>query len=584
MNNKNDNMKNVDVIISGLGPTGATLAHLLGRRGLSVVVLEREPKFYGNARAVYTDDECMRVMQAAGVADDLAVNMQVDTPAQWVLANGEVLGQYWRLDRPYGWPIINFLYQPWLETTLSELLKRYSTVRVARGRELTHFVQDGEGVTVTHQAASDFRFREANDTRSETVPVDPDPQTLRCRYLIGADGGRSFVREALGISMSGKNFPEPWLVVDLEMNEGEDELRHLPYFSFICDPECPTVCCPQPGRFHRFEFMLMPGQSKEQMEDPQIVRALISRYVDPNKFSVKRKLVYTFNALVAKEWHKGRVFIAGDAAHMTPQFMGQGMSSGVRDAYNLAWKLDSVLKGRASERLLETYGSERFHHAKAMIDISVQMKDFVSMSNPITSRLRNLLVKTVLVTPFLGRYVREGRFKPAPTYAVDSYLGMPRKHRRSPEGRMIPQPAVRTFKGKRVLLDDLLGEGYVLIGLQTDPREHLSPISRELLDAQGTRYVSLFEFGARPQGASAGRSNTSELAEVEDVNGDMIRWFKRSGFSSGAVAVVRPDKFTFAMVKGNDLDHAITELKFQLQWSANLENVASVPAIIRRTA
>ncbi|QXH33916.1 bifunctional 3-(3-hydroxy-phenyl)propionate/3-hydroxycinnamic acid hydroxylase MhpA [Pseudomonas muyukensis] len=583
MNNKNDSVPTVDVIISGLGPTGATLAHLLGKRGLSVLVLEREPTFYGNARAVYTDDECMRVMQAAGVAAELAANMQVDTPAQWVLASGKVLGQYWRLDRPYGWPIINFLYQPWMETTLSDLLSRYPNVRIARGREVTRFEQDEHGVTVTHQATSTFRFSEASDARIESA-IDPDPQTVRGRYLVGADGGRSTVREALGIAMSGKNFPEPWLVVDLEMKEGEDALRHLPYFSFICDPDCPTVCCPQPGRFHRFEFMLMPGQTREQMEDPMVVRNLISRYVDPDKFAVKRKLVYTFNALVAKDWRKGRVLIAGDAAHMTPQFMGQGMSSGVRDAYNLAWKIDAVIKGLAGDRLLDTYGSERFHHAKAMIDISVQMKDFVSMSNPVSSTVRNLLVKTVLAMPFLGRYVREGRFKPAPSYAADSYLGMPRRRRHSPEGRMIPQPEVRTFKGQRVLLDDLLGEGFALIGLEIDPRAHLSQASRQLLDIQGTRFATLFPFGTRPQGAAIERTSSSELLEIEDVQGEMVAWFKRSGFSSGAVALVRPDKFTFAVVEADDLDRVINELKFQLQWSPRLNVAGDQAQRLRKSA
>lgn len=583
MNKQNDNGAVIDVVISGLGPTGATLAHLLGKRGLSVLVLEREPTFYGNARAVYTDDECMRVMQAAGVSTELAANMQVDTPAQWVLADGEVLGQYWRLDRPYGWPIINFLYQPWLETTLSDLLSRYPTVKVLRGRELVSFEQDAEGVSLTHQATSSFRFSDASDARTEAA-VDPDPQTLRARYLVGADGGRSLVRETLGIGMSGKNFPEPWLVVDLEMKEGEDALRHLPYFSFICDPDCPTVCCPQPGRFHRFEFMLMPGQTKEQMEDPAVVRALISRHVDPDKFEVKRKLVYTFNALVAKDWRKGRVFLAGDAAHMTPQFMGQGMSSGVRDAFNLAWKLDAVLSGCASDRLLDTYGTERFHHAKAMIDISVQMKDFVSMSNPLASLLRNLLVRTVLVTPILGRYVREGRFKPAPTYEQGSYFGLPRTRRRSAEGTMIPQPKVRTFKGKRVLLDEVLGEGYALIGLQVDPREHLSPASQQLLNAQGTRYATLFPFGTRPQGASVERANSAELVEVEEIGSEMIDWFKRGGFGAGAVAIVRPDKFTFAVVKATDLDSALQQMKVQLGWKPEFSAVTQPQPALRKSA
>ena len=119
-----------DVVIAGLGPTGATLAHLLGKRGLSVLVLEREPVFYGNARAVYTDDECMRVMQAAGVAKDLASDMQIDTPAQWTFPDGRVIGRYWQLKRSFGWPVINFLYQPWLETKLSDLLANHPTVRV----------------------------------------------------------------------------------------------------------------------------------------------------------------------------------------------------------------------------------------------------------------------------------------------------------------------------------------------------------------------------------------------------------------------------------------------------------------------
>lgn len=583
MNKQNDNGAVIDVVISGLGPTGATLAHLLGKRGLSVLVLEREPTFYGNARAVYTDDECMRVMQAAGVSTELAANMQVDTPAQWVLADGEVLGQYWRLDRPYGWPIINFLYQPWLETTLSDLLSRYPTVKVLRGRELVSFEQDAEGVSLTHQATSSFRFSDASDARTEAA-VEPDPQTIRARYLVGADGGRSLVRETLGIGMSGKNFPEPWLVVDLEMKEGEDALRHLPYFSFICDPDCPTVCCPQPGRFHRFEFMLMPGQTKEQMEDPATVRALISRHVDPDKFEVKRKLVYTFNALVAKDWRQGRVLLAGDAAHMTPQFMGQGMSSGVRDAYNLAWKLDAVLSGRASDRLLDTYGTERFHHAKAMIDISVQMKDFVSMSNPLASLLRNLLVRTLLVTPILGRYVREGRFKPAPTYEQGSYFGLPRARRRSAEGTMIPQPQVRTFKGKRVLLDDVLGEGYALIGLQVDPRAHLSVASRQLLNAQGTRYATLFPFGCRPQGDGVERANSAELVEIEEIGSELLDWFKRGGFGAGAVAIVRPDKFTFAVVKAADLDSALQQMKVQLGWKPELSTLVKPQPALRKSA
>lgn len=582
-NNNKLHSETVDVVISGLGPTGATLAHLLGKRGLSVIVLEREPTFYGNARAVYTDDECMRIMQSAGVADELAADMQIDTPAQWTFADGRVLGQYWQLKRPFGWPVINFLYQPWLETRLTELLQRYPNVQIRRGRELTAFEQNSDWVTITHQATRTFRFSESSDARSEH-DIDLDPQAIRARYLVGADGGRSTVRESLGIKMDGKNFPEPWLVVDLELKDGEEALRHIPYFNFVCDPVCPTVSCPQPGRFHRFEFMLMPGQTKEYMEDPATVRKLISRHVDPDKFEIKRRLVYTFNALVAQEWRRGRVLLAGDAAHMTPQFMGQGMSSGVRDAYNLAWKLDSVLRGRAAEALLDTYGRERYHHAKAMIDISVVMKDFVSMAHPLKATLRNFTARTLQATPIIGKWIREGGFKPTPTYKSDTYLGIARRNRRSVEGKMIPQPHVRTFKGKRVLLDSLLGDDFALIGLGVNPQDFLNGQSRAVLAAQGVNYLSLFPFGGRPQGKDIPCRTPAGLVEVEEVGEEMLKWFKRSGAKHNAVAIIRPDKFAFAVLSGDKLNAAIEELGRQIGWSAALIGSTTEPRPMRKSA
>lgn len=572
-----------DVVIAGLGPTGATLAHLLGKRGLSVLVLEREPVFYGNARAVYTDDECMRVMQAAGVAKDLASDMQIDTPAQWTFPDGRVIGRYWQLKRNFGWPVINFLYQPWLETKLSDLLANHPTVRVERGRELVDFKQDGALVTLTHQATQNCRFGDGDASRIE-LDVDLAPVTLKARYLVGADGGRSTVREQLGIGMDGKNFPEPWLVVDLEMKEGEDALRHIPYFNFICDPDSPVVSCPQPGRFHRFEFMLMPGQTKEYMEDPATVRKLLSRYVNPDQFEVKRKLVYTFNALVAREWRKGRVLLAGDAAHMTPQFMGQGMSSGVRDAYNLAWKLEAVLRGKAADKLLDTYGSERYHHAKAMIDISVRMKDFVSMSNPFKTALRNFAVRALNVTPVLGKWLREGGFKPTPTYKPGSYLGLPRDGWRGVAGKLMPQPQVRTFKGKRVPLDEILGEGFSLLGLENNPRVALSAESQQLLAALDTRYVTLYPFGGRPQGMAVQRFSPAGLVEVEEPDEELVRWFKRAGHGRDLVAVVRPDKFVFALVPATQLNAALAELRRQLGWQPNLVSAQPPVATLRKSA
>lgn len=566
---KTENIRKYDteVVIAGLGPTGLTLAHMLGMRGHKVTVLEKEPSFYGNARAVYTDDECMRIFQHIGCAEEIGKDMLPDVPVQFVRTDCTVMAQYLPKKKTYGWPVVNFFYQPYLETTMTEELARYPTVTVLRGRELVEFQHDSQGVTVVHQATQEFRFNDGDDKKAQG-DGKLDPQTVRAAYLVGCDGGRSFVRESLGIKMTGKSFPEPWLVVDLEQKEGVDELRHTPYFNFVVDPGQPVVSCIQPDKFHRFEFMLKPGQTKEYMEHPDTIRQLISRYVDPDKFIVKRKLVYTFNALIVEKWREGRVILAGDAAHMTPQFMGQGASAGFRDGFNLGWKLSAVLKGTAGDSLLDSYGAERHDHAKSMIDISVFLKDVVSMTNPVLTGVRDAFLKVGLAVKPVREYFQECEFKPKPSYSENSYLGLPRKRRKSPEGKMSPQPEVRLIDGSKVLLDEITGRDFALIGLGADPRTTLSASHQEWLESLGTRFVSMVDFGQRPQGLHVSHMTVEGLTEVEDMTGDMIRWFARSGYCKDAVAILRPDKFTFAVVSVKDLNQAVSQLKKQLGDSA----------------
>ena len=562
------NSNSVDVVISGLGPTGLTLAHLLGKRGISVVVLEREPRFYGNARAVYTDDECMRIFQAAGMADELAKDMLQDAIFQWVLPDGRVLNQLIQKERPYGWPANNLFYQPYLETSMADALGRYPNVSARRGRELTRFAQDDGGVSVFHVPSQGAQF----GRQAPAAGVTPEPQegeeTIRASYLVACDGGRSVVRAQLGISMTGKSFPNPWIVVDIRERDGQDCLRHLPYFNFVCDPGCPTVSCRQPKGHHRFEFMLMPGQTREYMEDPATVRQLLSRYVDVDKVEVLRSLVYTFNALVAEQWRDGRVFLAGDAAHMTPQFVGQGMNAGVRDAYNLAWKLAAVLQCRGTDALLDTYQTERRPHARAMIDTSIRMKNYVSVANPALSGLRNLATRVARITPGLREYFSKAKFKPRPRYPDGQYFGCPRRRRSGPEGEQIPQPAVMGRDGRRQLLDEVLGEGYGVIGFGVDPRTHLSPAELATLASLDARCVTLFPLGGRPQGFAAVRSAPEGLPELEDCTGELTAWLKKAGMHQGAVAVIRPDRFAYALVGTDELPQTVRQLADQLGLAA----------------
>lgn len=573
------NSEHVDVVIAGLGPTGLVLAHVLGKRGHQVVVLEREPVFYGNARAVYTDDECMRIFQSIDMAEELQKDMLLETPVQLTRPDGTVIALYKPLKRPFGWPVVNFFYQPYLETSLTNGLTKYPNVKIIRGRELINFEQDQDGVSVIHQATQVYRFSDESDAKA-SAQGDVDIQTIQARYLVGADGGRSTVRAKLGIEMTGKNFPEPWLVVDLKQKDLNKGLRHLPYFNFVVDPELPVVSCVQPDGFHRFEFMLKKGQTKEYMEQDDTVRMLLAKYVDPDQFEVKRKLVYTFNALVANQWRDRRVLLAGDAAHMTPQFMGQGASSGVRDAANLGWKLSAVLEGKAGEKVLDSYESERRDHAKSMIKGSVLLKDLVSMTSPVGSAIRDITIKSILSTPKLKDWAQEGGFKPKPVYTKGHYLGLERKHRLSPEGCLSPQPVVRTIAGKRILLDQLTGEDYALIGLACDPTVYLSQSSKQILKKLGCKFITLYPFAGRPQG-DVSRDFNSDVVEVEDIDGHMVDWFKKACHLDQPVALLRPDKFSFAVTANTELDHAIQQLKLQLDLVNAKGIVRSQPRVVQ---
>ena len=567
----------VDVVISGLGPTGMTLAHLLGQRGLKVLVLEREPQFYGNARAVYTDDECLRIFQSMGVAQELANDMLQDTIVQLVLKDGSVLAQIIDSKRPYGWSSSNFFYQPLLETTLAKTLNRYPLVEVRRGREVISFAQDAEGVTVQHAATEGLQYGKTSATETITGAKPQvqsnDAQQVRAKYFVACDGGRSIVRAQLGIDMTGKSFPNPWLVVDIKAKDPLNGLHHLPYFNFICDPICPTVSCVQPYGHHRFEFMLMPGQTREYMEDPATIRNLLSRHVDVEKFDILRCLVYTFNALIASKWREGRIFLAGDAAHMTPQFIGQGMNAGVRDAYNLAWKLSAVLKGRAGEKLLDTYQSERHPHVRDMIKTAVDLKNFVSLANPPLAFIRNILTRVAMATPKLGTFIREGNFIPQPYYQNGSYLGLPRARRKAAAGRLLPQPSMRCADGKPRMLDDLLGNGFALIGLGVDPRAALSFYDLAFWELQEARFIIAYPFGSRPQ-HRVSHTAAQGIHVAEDISGELYTWLIDHDAAQGDVVIIRPDRFVFGVVHTSNLTSATQTVANQLHCSETVQEAS----------
>ncbi|GAA0760942.1 3-(3-hydroxy-phenyl)propionate hydroxylase [Erythromicrobium ramosum] len=358
-----------DVLIIGGGPTGVTLAALLAKRGISVIVAEKEAAIFPLPRAAHIDHEGMRILQEAGAAEAVMATSRSADRYEFRNAKGRVLMRFDGAGQtgPGGWPIANMIHQPSVEAALRQALLVHEYADLRTGWELLDFEDDGAGAT------------------ARLATPDGD-RSIRARWLVGADGARSPVRKACRISFEDLGFEEPWLVVDVLV----DDPARLPTANLqICDPARPTTCVIMGAGRHRWEFMILPGETQEAISTPASVERLLAPWNVAGAVRIERTAVYTFRARIAQEWRKGRVLLAGDAAHQTPPFAGQGMCSGLRDAANLAWKLAAVVKEEAGDGLLDTYQPERAPNLRATIDMAVMMGRMVCTTSRISAMLRD---------------------------------------------------------------------------------------------------------------------------------------------------------------------------------------------------
>jgi 3-(3-hydroxy-phenyl)propionate hydroxylase len=363
-----------DVAIIGCGPVGALAANLLGKAGLSVVVLEKELTHYPLPRAVHLDHEMMRLFQSAGVIDAVLPDM-VDTDGHLhVGASGQAIRYMGTvgLARPFGWSNDWFFYQPELEAHLRAGFAALPTVDFRIGAEFTALDQ-GEGAVRIHYAQ------------------DGAAHEIAARWAIACDGSRSPVRKALGVKLDDLGFEEPWLVVDAEVDgpvafpdiagvPAEADLQRLSVM--MCDPKRPATIVPGRGNHRRWELMLLPGEDDAAMMAPDKVAELLAPYIGHVPHQIVRSATYRFHGLVAEQWQVGRVFLAGDAAHQTPPFFGQGMCHGCRDVANLAWKMVAIAKDGADETILATYQPERDPHVRGVIGAAVAAGRYICELDP----------------------------------------------------------------------------------------------------------------------------------------------------------------------------------------------------------
>ncbi len=370
----------IDVLVVGYGPVGATIVNLLGRYGVRVLAVDRDKEIFMAPRAIALDNEALRILQLAGIEDG-----HFDTVAiPYVRMLSPQLGEFGRINTlgPIdGHPKLVTFYQPELEAALRRRAARYGEVHTALGVALTGFVENSEGVVATLNVG---------EGRTRAV---------RARYLVGADGASSLVRQLIGQEFKGQTYAEDWLIVDAFGAE-----RPIDHVEFICDHRRPVPHMTAPGGRERWEFMLRPGETRAEMESDACVSALLAPWGGPAAMTIERKAVYRFHARTAKAFCKGRVFLAGDAAHITPPFVGQGLVAGLRDAANLSWKIAWVLQGRASPRILDSYDEERRPHAKAMIDLAKFMGRLIMPRSAAVALLTHGTLRLMRLTAAMRRY------------------------------------------------------------------------------------------------------------------------------------------------------------------------------------
>lgn len=339
-----------DVVIVGAGPVGLTLAILLAQRGRSVVVFERWPEPYRLPRAVHFDDEVGRLLQSCGIGRELRAISEPAEVYEWRNAAGRTLLRFGRIGTgPSGWPVSSMFNQPQLEALLERRADSLGSIDIRRGVEVVSLTQ----------------------TSTQVEVVCADGHTSAARYVVGCDGANSTVRSLLDIDVVDRGFFYDWLIVDVVLNEPR---VFDPVNLQVCDPARPTTAVSGgPGR-RRWEFMRLPHESIDSLNRQTRAWELLEPWdVRPDNARLERHAVYTFQAKVAASWRRGRVLLAGDAAHLMPPFAGQGMCAGIRDAANLAWKLDLVLGPAAPEAVLDTYEQERKAGAEFAVDFSIEL-------------------------------------------------------------------------------------------------------------------------------------------------------------------------------------------------------------------
>ena len=504
-----------EVIIVGAGPVGLFTALLLGQQGVSVAIYERWPQLYPAPRACGIDHEIVRMLQGAGLVDEIRPLLDpvigADKTYEFLDSSGATLLQIdWNRAGASGWAQMNMFYQPDLERLLLRRLEAMPHVEIQLGWRVIGIHEEGDRVAVDLEAAQG----------------DKAVVRKRARYVVGADGARSTVRDLTGTSQTDLGFAYDWLVLDVIP---PPERTWKPYVVQHCDPARPTTSVASgPGR-RRWEFMRLPGETNEELDTTEKAWELLGRWqITPDNATLERHTVYTFRGSWADEWKKGRVLLAGDAAHLMPPFLGQGLCSGMRDAFALAWRLPRVLRGEAPDALLGSYGPERSTHVQEIIRQAVEVGRLICMLDPAAVAARDERMKAAMKDPSLA-------LKPPP----EPRLGCHGLFRAEDAGAGFLSVQGRVRRGEREgLFDDVVGTGWQLLVRGRGRDVEVSRETRTTVQRLGGVVAT---FG--------------EGRDLTDIDGTYAAWFDRLGTEA---VLVRPDFYVFGTASLERVDALVT--------------------------
>jgi 3-(3-hydroxy-phenyl)propionate hydroxylase len=495
-----------DVLVVGAGPAGLTVANYLGLMGVRTLVVERNASTVQEPRAVSIDDESLRTMQAIGLVDRVLPTIVSGYGARYDTPNRRPFARIAPSAREFGYPRRSAFRQPVLESILHDGLARFESVKLRFGCALESFDQDEAGVTAVLRAA------------------DGTESTVRTGWLAACDGASSTVRSRLGIAMAGSTFEERWLVIDA-VDYDNEERDSVAY----CDHRRPAITLPGPEGTRRWEFLVKPGERAEDFFEEGTFRDLLAGLDASPTTNIVRRTVYTFHARIADRWSDGRVFLLGDAAHLTPPYAGQGMNSGQRDALNFAWKVAAVVVGRLPPAILASYERERRDHAWQLIRMAMQIGRVMVPRNWLQTWGQIAFFRCIGLIPPLRDHVLQMRFKPKPRFVDGLMVPDGESPRRTRVGRMFPQPLVSRADGAEVLLDEVIGPRFAVLACGADAEAALAGLGDPLWARLDARRVAILPAGTPSRGGSG----------VDAV----VRADEPLPLAPGELILLRPDRY-----------------------------------------